>query len=340
MHSQYGKLLELAKKRRNVLMIAPHGVGKTTMWQDISDEIGLRRKYYSASTLDPFADLVGVPVPGTETGVKHLEFVRPRDLDDAEFVLFDELNRAHHKVWNAILEVIQFKTINGEPLPNLKMVWAAINPPDGKYGGTAQMDPALMDRFHAHIELKAEPQIDYFVDKGIDKNTATALVNWWQSQPEDIRFYLPPRRLEYLGKMHMDGLDVSLAKPYGVDVSMQALSRMLRSTVATITREVLDDPTKERWILEQMDKDNSVQIAVARLIETIKFKPIVTYGRFLSPMRPEIRFEFFRRIEPKMRGWFTNSNLNVYELQNLVGAHRAREASDFLRLAREAGFNW
>ena len=42
----------------------------------------------------------------------------------------DEFSRAHKKVRNAVMELIQFKSINGRKFKNLKIVWAAINPDD------------------------------------------------------------------------------------------------------------------------------------------------------------------------------------------------------------------
>ena len=42
--------------------------------------------------------------------------------------IFDELNRAKPKVRNAVMELIQFRSINGIKFNNLRMIWAAINP--------------------------------------------------------------------------------------------------------------------------------------------------------------------------------------------------------------------
>ena len=74
--------------------------------------------------------------------------------------MFDELNRAHLRVLNAVLEIIQFKSINGELLPNLKMVWAAINPPESDYQ-VEDLDPALVGRFHMYVKIKAFLDMDF-----------------------------------------------------------------------------------------------------------------------------------------------------------------------------------
>ena len=47
----------------NVLLVGNHGVGKSAMVLEEAKRQGLKMKYYSSSTLDPWSDLVGIPVP-------------------------------------------------------------------------------------------------------------------------------------------------------------------------------------------------------------------------------------------------------------------------------------
>ena len=53
----------------NVLFIGKHGVGKTAMVKDAFDRNGLNFRYFSASTMDPWVDFVGVPREKTENKV-------------------------------------------------------------------------------------------------------------------------------------------------------------------------------------------------------------------------------------------------------------------------------
>src|SRR5206468_4153795 len=123
------RLEEYARVGKNVLLEGRRGVGKTSLVLEVARKLGLRLAYFSAPTLDPWADLVGVPVP--QDG--RLVFLRPAHVSEAEFLFLDELNRAHPKVQNAILELTLFRSLNGERLERLRTVWAAINPPDGEY---------------------------------------------------------------------------------------------------------------------------------------------------------------------------------------------------------------
>ena len=188
----------------NVLVKGQAGTGKTAMLNRACANLGWRMKYYSASTLDPFADLVGIPVPDTERKV--VEYYRPREVDEAEVIFFDEANRADVKTLNAIFEIIQFRSINGEPLPNLKCVVVAINPVEEGYD-TEELDIALLDRFDVYLESEVEADYTYLKGKyGTDyARVGRDLFNDYQkSYKASLRSkknemgYFSPRRLDKL----------------------------------------------------------------------------------------------------------------------------------------------
>lgn len=175
----------------NVLLESLHGVGKTALVADLAERMGIKVAYFSCSTLDPFTDLVGIPVPSEDR--ENLVMVRPRAIDEAELIFFDELNRAETKVTNAVLEIINQRSINGEALPNLRCCWAAVNPVEGY--DTAELDPALRDRFDIFETLDPEPSVDYMVSEGISEPVAEACVRWYNDHDGAGHNYLSPRRL-------------------------------------------------------------------------------------------------------------------------------------------------
>jgi hypothetical protein len=66
----------------NVLFVGKHGVGKTAMIKECFTRNGLvlgeTFLYFSAATLDPWVDLVGVPKERvSEDGTPYLDLVRP-----------------------------------------------------------------------------------------------------------------------------------------------------------------------------------------------------------------------------------------------------------------------
>jgi hypothetical protein len=242
--STYQKLLELARSRFNVLLTGTHGVGKTTLCKRIQEDLGIGRvKYYSASTLDPWVDVVGVPRPSPDDP-ETLLFSRPKDLLQAEWVIFDEINRSHSKVQNAVLEMVQFRSVNGVPLQNLRMVWGMQNPPTPQYQ-VNELDPALTDRFHARITLTASPSATYYQAVcGIPADTATALVEWWtRDLNEDQHHLVTPRTLEAIGKLMAAGIDWRFALGDSLGVPLSALDNRIAGCAGLTKYEKLDLPT-------------------------------------------------------------------------------------------------
>lgn len=184
----------------NVLLIGTHGIGKTAIIEDAFNRHNLKWRYFSAATMDPWVDFIGVPKEvKRENGQSCLELIRPAEFQDdaVEAIFFDEFNRAPAKVRNAVMELIQFKSINGRKFHNLKVIWAAINPYDEEETyDVEQLDPAQQDRFQIIYELPATPSKDYFVKK-FGETLGTRAIDWWENLPPNAQKLVSPRRLDY-----------------------------------------------------------------------------------------------------------------------------------------------
>lgn len=211
------------KNRYNVLFIGKHGVGKTSIVKEAFERANLNWMYFSASTMDPWVDMVGVPKEKqNEDGSSYLDLVRPREFqnDEVEALFFDEFNRSHKKIRNAVMELIQFKSINGKKFNNLKVVWAAINPKDGEDSeyDVEKLDPAQEDRFHVKINIPYQPSLPYLSNK-YGKTTAKGAISWWKELPNDQKNSVSPRRLDYTLDIHSKNGDIRDVLPYKSNVS-------------------------------------------------------------------------------------------------------------------------
>ena len=194
----------------NVLFIGKHGVGKTAIVKKLFEEMfGDRWRYFSASTMDPWVDFVGVPQKvENPDGSAYLELIRPAHFQagQVEALFMDELKRSKDKIRNAVMELIQFRSINGVPFPNLKMVWAAINPDDDDDDTSydvERLDPAQEDRFPIQIVMPYEPNLGYFTRMYGDSGVGAC--EWWYDLTEEQQDNVSPRRLEYAIEIYQKG---------------------------------------------------------------------------------------------------------------------------------------
>ncbi len=222
------KLQFWIKNNLNVLFCGSHGVGKTTMVKEAFDQAGLKWLYFSASTLDPWVDFIGIPKEAQdEKGNRFIELIRPRPFaeDQVEAIFLDEFNRSPKKVRNAVMELLQFKSINGKRFNNLRLVWAAINPDDVKIEGSDEfeydvekLDPAQKDRFEVHVDVPFKPDKGYFLKK-FGEDICENAIDWWNDLEQKSRRCVSPRRLDYALNVYVKGGDVRDVLPANVNVS-------------------------------------------------------------------------------------------------------------------------
>jgi len=212
----------------NVLFIGEHGVGKTARVKEAFNKAGIKWLYFSAATLDPWVDFIGIPKEVQDpNGTKYIELVRPKEFanDEVEAIFLDEFNRSPKKVRNAVMELLQFKSINGKKFNNLRIVWAAINPDNVKVEGTddleydvEKLDPAQKDRFEVHVDVPFKPDKGYFL-KRFGEEICENGIDWWNDLDEKARRLVSPRRLDYALDMYVKGGDVRDVLPPNVNVS-------------------------------------------------------------------------------------------------------------------------
>jgi hypothetical protein len=230
------KLVQYIKSGKNVLLEGKHGTGKTSLIQKIFGENYKNWLYFSGSTLDPWVDFVGVPKEIEKNGEYVLSFVLPEKMADnnVEAIFIDEYNRSHKKIRNAVMELIQFKSINGRKFPNLKVVWAAINPADDEDEtyDVETLDPAQLDRFQVKIKVPYLPDFEYFKNK-FGSKMAFGAIEWWDGLPKEAKNLVSPRRLDYALEVFQEGGDINdvldaITNPTKLLVTLQVGSLVLK----------------------------------------------------------------------------------------------------------------
>lgn len=305
----------------NVLLVGNHGVGKTSVIMSAFKRHNLKALYFSSSTMDPWVDLIGVPkaVEGDD-GEQVLDLIRPKALvnGDIEAIFFDEFNRAHKKIRNACLELIQFKSINGNPFPNLKFVWAAINPDDtaGTYD-VDRLDPAQEDRFHIIHYCPNSPDMDYFVSKFGDQ-LAQSAIEWWSYLDPTAQAKVSPRRLDYALTIALAGGD--LADVISSVANHKDLAQ--RITVSSYGARVIMEGKESSDKLAKLFTKHPASIEVARNI-------------FNTTEDKNVAVNIFIALPAEARGeWFVDSTSCSTEyatLDRLIKDKNEKNLKNFLR---------
>ena len=251
--SRVSPTLDFALKNNlNVLFSGEHGVGKSSIIIETLKRHGLKYRYFSASTMDPYVDFVGIPMQvENEQGDEVIRCIRPEHIsDDVEVFVFDEFNRSHSKIRNAVMELIQSKSINGRKFPNLKVVWAAINPSDHENSYDVEdLDPAQADRFHMHIHLPYEADESYF--KRVHGATGEAATQWWKLLSVEDKKVISPRRLEYGVSAYSEGASADLVGVLFDGVVTNVVNSFLEELGKVSIIATLERLTRERSQLSE-----------------------------------------------------------------------------------------
>lgn len=281
----------------NVLMSGHAGVGKTAVISEVFKD--LKWKYFSASTMDPWVDLVGVPraVSDEKRGGQVLELVRPEFVkaDEIEAIFIDELNRAPDKVLNALMELIQFKSINGQKLHNLKVIWAAINPDDdeGEYA-VNKLDRALKDRFQVHIAIPYKLDEAYFEMKY--PAIGPAFCAWWNDLPDDLKKEVSPRRLDYAAEAYMNDCHLGDFLPSRANISQ--LKRSIKALpFADQMSEIETVADAKRFLADINHATKLLQLVTHKNPEAIAF-----FEKFKSVMPQELVEAMTPAVEAAVQG--------------------------------------
>lgn len=235
-----------------LLLIGPHGTGKSMLLERIAETLNLRFRHYNAS-LVCFDDLIGFPVP--EQGSATLRYLQtPATIWDAEAVFFDEVSRCRPDVQNKLFSIIHERKVQGLRLEKLRFRWSAMNPPASaagteNYSGSQPLDSALADRYAFIVQipdwngLAEEAQTKILSGAGEQPEEGSgerlkALLEKARQQYGPVRQQLQPLLVEYVRSIAV------LLQEAGIRLSARRLAMLTRNIPAVhAIRMILDDGT-------------------------------------------------------------------------------------------------
>jgi len=172
------------RKDINIAIFGRRGSGKTHICKE---QIGLakcREVYLNLSTFER-PDLSGYPkVFNLSKEDNYADFFQPlffkpmMEGDEPVVLLLDEVDKADPSIWAPLLEITQFRTINGRPLPNLI---ACVMTGNLISEGGNKPSPPLLDRAEKYlVEPSSQEWLNWAGNAGVHPSV-TALI---QEKPE------------------------------------------------------------------------------------------------------------------------------------------------------------
>ena len=213
--------IPLLPARQAIMIRGPHGIGKSQIFQQIADKLGMELIDRRLSQMTE-GDLLGLP----ELSDGVTRFCPPDWYMAAckapKIILLDEFNRGTPEILNTAMQITLDFELNGNKLHPETRVYAAINA-SAEYS-VNELDFAQADRFWTiDLEPTVEDWLTWATDTGVDG----VLVDFIRQNPGHLRAkgQMEPGKV-YPSQRSWDKLNQALRKA-GLDLQAQGVPDLL-----------------------------------------------------------------------------------------------------------------
>ena len=199
----------------NVYLEGAPGIGKTSRVKALLAQHDIDVAYFSVPAMSP--EDMAVPFPNEDGTFLEMLIVGKLARPGRKIVVLDEARRGDRRIQNALMELIQERTVGGMPVPGLIGTIALNNPPfiGGMRLSVGRVDLAQAARYRLSIQLDATDTKfdDYLVGKYGDQ--ISPFIEWWKEDlDDDGRALISARCIERMLFLHMMDMPLEEGKPY------------------------------------------------------------------------------------------------------------------------------
>lgn len=169
------------RSNQNLFLFGQRGTGKTAIIMQAAAECKIKVNYINLSVIER-PDLCGYPNmhdPGDTITFKSPQFL-PKLIDKADsIILFDEVDKAPPEVTAPLLEILQFKSINGVPLNVSSCILTGNLTNEGAYSNL--ISTALLDRGAKYV---LSFSLEKWIEWAKENNVHDLVIGFLKSNPQ------------------------------------------------------------------------------------------------------------------------------------------------------------